>query len=255
MRAFISQLILPLPVLLILFFLAIIQFRRGKQICSRKILSVAMVWLVLVSTPFFPNFLVRVLENRYAIISAEELQESDKQIHILVLGAGYSNDYRFPATNQLSEGALARLVEGIRLQRVIHGSILITSGWKAKEDISQAEVMANAALLLGIDSQNIKVQTEPKNTWMEATEYKRLFGDSTQLVLVTSAIHMPRAMYLFQKAGLYPIAAPTNHIIKKGKSRNPLYWMPNANNINNLKSSIHEYLGLLWYKLGGYSME
>ena len=121
----------------------------------------------------------------------------------------------------------------------------------SQEKIPQAKVLANTALLLGVDSSRIKMQTEPKNTWIEAQEYKRLFGDTVQLVLVTSAVHMPRAMYLFRKAGLKPIPAPANHLIKEGTEKNPWFWVPSSENIRKTEAAVHEYVGMLWYKSGG----
>ena len=111
--------------------------------------------------------------------------------------------------------------------------------------------MAEAAVLLGAETSQIRMQKKPKNTWSEATECKRLYGDTAQLVIVTSAIHMPRAMYLFQKAGLDPIAAPTSHLIKKGKKRNFWFWIPVSDNIKKTEAAVHEYVGMLWYNLGG----
>jgi|GEM_PF-3560062 len=42
---------------------------------------------------------------------------------------------------------------------------------------------------------------------MEAKEYKKLFGDNAQIILVTSAVHMHRSVYAFQKEGLDPVPA------------------------------------------------
>ena len=78
-----------------------------------------------------------------------------------------------------------------------------------------------------------------------------MHGDSTQLIVVTSAIHMPRSMYLFQKAGLNPIAAPTNHLVKTSLQHDPWYWNPSSYNIRKMEAAIHEYIGLFWSKLGG----
>jgi uncharacterized SAM-binding protein YcdF (DUF218 family) len=190
--------------------------------------------------------LVSYLENQYKVVSPNTYNENTKPVNILVLGGGHTNDNRLPATNQLSESALTRLVEGIRLHRQIPNSSLITSGYAGKEDISHAEVLAKAAVLLGVDEKNISTQSLPKNTWAEATEYKRIFGDSARLILVTSAIHMPRAMKLFHKAGIMPIAAPTNHLVKKGKHRDPWFWIPSSGNIQMMESAIHEYAGIVW---------
>ena len=251
MRELLSNIILPLPVFWILIIISFLFFRKKKGKIARICLWCGLFCLLVVSTPFIPKLLVQNLENKYSTCELETLQQKTN-IHILVLGGGQTNDSRLPANSQLSRGALARLTEGIRILNHLDGSILVTSGYSGKrEDIPQAEVLAQTAMLLGIGSGRIKKQTLPKNTWMEATEYKRIFGDSTTLVLVTSAIHMPRAIYLFQKAGLNPIPAPTDYLVKKGEKINPLFWMPKSGNIAKTEAAVHEYVGMAWYRLGG----
>ncbi|MCK9414434.1 MAG: YdcF family protein [Prolixibacteraceae bacterium] len=205
-----------------------------------------MVILLLVSTSFLPDALVVNLEGKFTSCKTDELQVKEN-LHILVLGAGYTNDDRFQANDQLSEEALVRLSEGIRILNKTKGSTLVTSGWSGRrEDVPQAEVLAKTAILLGVDSARVVKQILPENTRMEATEYKRLFGDTAPLVIVTSAIHMYRAMYWFQKAGLNPIPAPTCHLVKKGKKSSPWYWIPSSNNIRKMESAMHEYAGIVW---------
>lgn len=246
MRSLLSSLLQPLLLFWILVVLAVyFDFSWRKRLATKAILG-GFFLLFIITTPFVPNFLVKNLENRYPVFSVKQIKKDNRPIHILVLGGGHTYDERLPANNQLSSGALVRLTEGIRLNRVISGSELITSGYGGDEEITQAEVLANSAVLLGVNPSVIKMQNSPVNTWMEATEYKRLNGDSAQLIVVTSAIHMPRAIYLFRKAGLDPIAAPTNHILKYGKSSTVFNWLPSAQYISKTDAAIHEYVGLLW---------
>lgn len=235
-----------MSVLWILILITGILYWRKKSKISYLLLIISTFWLLFISTPFLPNLLVSYLENQFEVLSPNELNDFNHPVNILVLGGGHSNDDRLPSTNQLSEVALARLVEGIRLYRQLPNSRLITSGAAGKEGIPQAEVLKRAAILLGIEEKNIQTQTLPKNTWAEATEYKRIFGDSAQLIIVTSATHMPRAVKLFRKAGLTPIAAPTNHLVKKGNHRDPWFWIPSSGNIRMMESAIHEYAGIVW---------
>jgi len=225
--------------------LAGIFYRWQRKRLALAMGATALLCMFAVSTPFLPNLLVSILENRYDTLQSPDLKGSSGPVNILVLGGGHTNDSRLPANDQLSTVALARLAEGIRLQRRISNSTLITSGYAGKEVIAQAEVFAKTALLLGVDPARIRMQTLPKNTRMEAAEYKRLFGDKAQLVLVTSAVHMPRAMYLFRQAGLKPIAAPTNHLVKYSNERDLWFWVPNSGNIQMVESAIHEYAGML----------
>jgi uncharacterized SAM-binding protein YcdF (DUF218 family) len=210
MRYFFSNLIMPFPVFYILILIAVLLGLRKKRKLSRVFVWLSILWLLLISTPYLPNLLVSSLENQFNVHFKAIYNPSVESIHILVLGGGHTNDSRLPTNNQLTNAALSRLIEGIRIQTYIPGSTLITSGAGYNNCVPQAEVLAKTALMLGVDSARIKMQTSPKNTWMEATEYKRLFGDSARLILITCAVHMPRAVYLFRKAGLDPIAAPTN---------------------------------------------
>ena len=203
-----------------------------------------------------PNLLVRNLENQYNVFSPEYLQNTKRPVNILVLGGGSTDDKRLPANSQLARSSIARLSEGIRIHRLFPGSTLITSGYAGKNnDTPNAIVSAKTAMLLGVDSASIKRQETPENTWQEALIYKQMFGDSAGLVLVTSAIHIPRAMYLFRKAGLNPIAAPADfmvknrNMIKNRKRKSILYWFPSAKNIEKMEGAIHEYVGLFWYRM------
>lgn len=251
MREFLTYLIKPISILWIgLFFLVFFYLLKKKRI-FHIIALFCLGWLFVITTPFLPNLLINKLESQYITISNEKLEELNGGLNILVLGGGFDNDKRLPANDQLSETSMVRLSEGIRLSRILPKSKLITSGWGRDQKTTIAEVVARTAILLGVDSSLLKLQKKPSNTWEEATEYKRLFGESDQLILVTSAVHMPRAMYLFQKAGLNPFAAPTNHLVKLRENHNFWFWTPSHGNIRKMDYAIHEYLGLLWYRLGG----
>lgn len=251
MKEILSHLILPLPLFWIAFILSIVFRLLKKNVIARRLAWIAFAWLFLITTPFLPDLLVRKLENQYSPVSAKTLKSLDTTVNILVLGGGFINDTLLPANDQLSEIALVRLSEGIRIMRLLPESKLITSGWGNLEDISAAEVSAKTAEWLGVDTSRLSFQKQPENTWQEATEYKRLHPDSCRLIVVTSAIHMPRSIYLFRKAGLDPIAAPSNHLVKKSKQPIPWYWLPSSENIRKMEAAIHEYIGLIWYKIGG----
>ncbi|MEI7526542.1 MAG: ElyC/SanA/YdcF family protein [Mariniphaga sp.] len=248
MKSFISGLLLPLPILILLILLACYLSWKKRERSARITLIISIGWFLVVSTSLIPKLLVSNLENRYKVFSLKSLAGNSKPVNILVLGAGFSDDDRFPPNNNLSETALARLCEGIRIHRLIPGSTLITSAKGWENEISQAEITAQAAIVLGVDSSRIKMQQKPENTHQEAEQYKLLFGDSAQLILVTSATHMPRAIYLFQKEGLHPVAAPANHLIKIGKHKRFWDWLPSVDNIQKMECAIHEFLGLVWAK-------
>jgi len=64
---------------------------------------------------------------------------------------------------------------------------------------------------------------------------------------VTSAYHMPRAMEVFQKMKMNPIAAPTD--FKMEKNYDILDFFPDAQNLRKSDLVFHEYFAILFYKL------
>lgn len=246
MRAFLSHLIMPLPVcwLLLIISAAFIYFKKRRA--GRFFLVLALGWLLIISTPIVPDLLVRSLENRYAPLLEMESPAGEYPVHIMVLGSGHTSDPRLPANGQLSLFALGRLMEGIRLHQSIPESKLVFSGWGYRDPNSQAEVMASAAALFGISPEDMYVLTEPHNTRAEAIAYEDRFGRRHRLVLVTDAIHMPRAMMHFQNAGLSPLPAPANQAVKETPVDQPVSLWPSAGPIESMQRVTHEYAGMLW---------
>ncbi len=238
---------MPLSLFFVLVVLAAAFWKRKTT--SRALLVASFIWLLAVSSSPLPVVLTENLESRYEVLSAEDIMLPDKTVHFLVLGGGHTNDERLPSNNQLSLQALGRLAEGIRLQRQVPGSLLVTSGWSKSGKTTQAEVLARTALLLGMDSAILRKQAKPGNTSMEAAEYKRLYGDTARLVLITCATHMPRAMYLFRQSGLDPLAAPTNHKVKNNGRSIYRNWVPSATKIRMMENVVYEHAGMVYARL------
>ena len=163
----------------------------------------------------------------------------------MVLGGGHTNDFSLSANNQLSKNALGRLVEGIRLYRKIKGSKLILSGWGNDQPLTQAQTLALTAISLGVPGKDIILYNKTKNTSDEAKEYAKQSLSTDILLLVTDAVHMPRAMKFFNKEGVNPIPVPVNHIFKNSQNKDYSYYFPSSSNIAKTETAMHEYVGIL----------
>lgn len=251
MREFLSSLISPLPIFYLLLIAgSLFYFRKRKQIAKILVL-IAGFWFLVISTRPVPYTVVNKLEGKYSVLNEVSFSGTNREVHILVLAAGHTDDESLPPNSQLSGSALGRLTEGIRLHKLIPGSKLILSGPGGKKGFTQADALFRTALIMGADSSSIFLMHNAKNTSGEAMEYKQLFGSHHQLILVTSAIHMPRAMMIFGKNGMNPVPAPTNFIIKHGSRKDPSRWMPDAGNAGIMAAAIHEYVGMFWSWIGG----
>lgn len=229
---------------------AFVFYRFGRRGVARALGAAALGWLLLISTPWLPEALLVRLENRY--VPVKFAGGSDRPVHLLVLGSGYTADARLPYTAKLHQNGVTRLAEAIRLHRMMPGSRLVFSGYGGREPLPQAMIYLQAAAELGIDSSLCATLPTPWNTRAEALAYKERFGTKHKLYLITDAAHMPRAMLHFRKAGLQPIPAPAAYMIKNSRVPKELSaYRPASVNIRNMEIVFHEYMGIYWAKLGG----
>lgn len=222
----------------------LVNYKRS----ARSLFVGAGVVFLLVATPFVPIKLLDSLESQYEPIYADQLSDREAFYHIVVLGKGHGFDDRLPVNSLLSSGALGRLAEGIRLHRQLPNSTLILSGYSSSGRTPQAEVLRDTALLLGVEEENTLMQTEPGNTLEEAMVYAERFSGREKVILVTSAVHMPRSVMLFERAGIEVIPSPANYRLK-GSWRNVWFGLPSMGNIEKLRSAIFEYAAIVKYKI------
>ncbi len=256
MKDLLSLLIMPIPVLYLLIIIAVVFYLLKKRKAAKVMLMVSGLWFLVISTGFFPKRLINNLEKKYQQISDSTLNELPDSFNIIVLGAGFSDDKSLTPNNQLTYLALGRLVEAVRIRNKLCGMKheacglrIIMSGYTGRAKISQAMVYYRAGLMLGLDSAEMDISDQPKDTQAEAYEYLKKFGKQEKLIVVTDATHMPRAMKIFRDAGIDAVAAPTNFFLKHGTKESRLNWMPSADNIFTLELAVHEYVGMFWYKI------
>ena len=107
------------------------------------------------------------LESKYQPITdvQQQLPEEIRHIRwIVVLGGGHSINTNLPPTKRTSATSMERLVEGIRLYRMIPGSKLLLSGGSVYDSTSDALFMSDVAVSLGVDKHDIVLKTESKDT-------------------------------------------------------------------------------------------
>ena len=169
---------------------------------------------------------------------------------IVVLGGGHISDPRLPVTSQISDLSLIRLVEGIRLHREIPKSKLILSGGTVFDPVSEANVMAEVAVAIGVKKENLVLEEDSKDTEDQARFICGMLKQE-RFILVTSASHMPRSMILFKKLGMHPIPAPTEYQVKGRRWTAPKRFYPTADGLVKAERAFYEYIGLVWTKMRG----
>lgn len=205
---------------------------------------VGIGWILLVSSTPLSQWVVHTLERKYRVFDAKQVRY-EQPVYILVLGGGHTNDPELPASIKLSGTASVRLVEGLRIHKQIRGSKVVASGSSLSKRITLAEIESMAAIELGVEVTDTLQSREPKNTAEEIQAYKKRFGTEGSLILVTSAIHMPRAIFLCRKYGLTAIPAPTDYFLKRDSLKNRYDFKPSARKMEMMERALHEYAGMI----------
>lgn len=246
LKKIVGLLCMPLSVAGLLLFAGLVLLWFGKD---RKPAGV----LLLLGTMFAVGFasspvadrLLTPLERRYEPVTSVRGLEDVR--YVVVLGGGHRSDPRLSATMQLSDASLARLVEGIRLHRQLSESVLVFTGGAIFDAFSHAQVMAEAAGELGELDPRILLD-QPRDTAEEMLALREVIAADEPFLLVTSASHMPRSLALAKAAGLTPMPAPTDFLVKQSleRERHPGDYFPSAAALRRSERAVYEYLGLVW---------
>ncbi|PMH45041.1 hypothetical protein BCU68_10965 [Vibrio sp. 10N.286.49.B3] len=245
LKKVVSSLLMPLPAMLILAFLGLmlIMFTlRRKTGCLIILFSLCGIYLV--SFQPVSSRLLMPLEREYTAFLPVD-QSID---YIMVLGNGHVVDDQIPPTSELSRAALMRLTEGIRIMRIYPGSKLILSGYSGGSEMSHARMMARVALALGVPKPDIILLETAKDTWEEARQAAAFIQDK-EMILVTSASHMKRAMYEFNSAGMHPLPAPTNFLAQTKINQPWDKYAPKSRYLEQTEIYWHETLGSMWQSI------
>ncbi len=121
-------------------------------------------------------------------------------------------------------------------------SKLILSGVRVFDPVSEANVMAEVAIAIGVKKENLVLDEVSKDTEDQARFIYRMVKQEP-FILVTSASHMPRSMTLFKKLGMRPIPAPTEYQVKEGRGTAPKRFYPTADGLMKAERAFYEYLG------------
>lgn len=221
----------------------------------------ALLVLFLSSNFWVSNSLVKSLEWQY-LVSPESVQNAQA---IVVLGGGIKPlIYPRPMMDLAEQGD--RILYGAKLYKMKKAPLILVSGgripWKdSQNEKSEADDMANLLLLLGIPESAIIKEGNSYNTYDNALYTREILQKKSinQIILVTSAFHMPRSVKIFEKQGFQVIPAPTDFLVTERDFESNDTWQnilinlfPDSQYLHNTNLALKEYLGIIIYKLKGW---
>lgn len=257
-KKIVSQFFFPLPLCIGIQIvgLLLLWFSR-KQKWGKIFVTSGTLLLTLLSYGPVSDKLLKGLERTYPSLvesrnpGSTALDSKSPVRWIIVLGGGHSIDKTIAMTSRLGGASLMRLIEAIRLYEENPGSKLLLSGGGMSASCTDASTMADLALALHIPKEDIILEDKSLDTEDEARFIAPMIGGGKSL-LVTSASHMPRAMALFERQGIHPIPAPTDHRVSCVKEKlMPSFFFPSSTDLDKATIAVYEYLGITWLKIRG----
>ncbi|MGB6007191.1 YdcF family protein [Castellaniella sp.] len=248
---FLANLVIPLNLSVTLLVLAAILFVVRWRKTAAIITVSAVAWAVFWSLPTTSLWAGGLLEQRYPHEPAAALPTAQA---IVVLGGNTANGRPNWFESYNPKMTVLRTDTAARLYAADKAPLVIVSGAALDGGISEARMMASALERDGVPAAVIIQEDHSLTTHQNAVYTAKVLRqhDIQQFLLVTSALHMPRAMASFQKQGLNPIAAPSPPQIVVPDEPDFSFWLPDLRTLNASRSIVKEYLGLLVYWIRGW---
>jgi uncharacterized SAM-binding protein YcdF (DUF218 family) len=230
-------------------------YRSGAGKGSLLIPCISLAWIlmfVICSSPSFVNPLLTTLEGRYP-----DSNDCESGSHIVVLSGGVdSRAESAESFERMSNATHVRAVAAWRLANAEPRIRLLVAGGQIGQ-VTEAEVVANYWRALGIDPNRIIEEAESSNTRENALQAFALLRDENvtgPIRLITSALHMPRAIRSFRNV----FTESGIEFCRVSVDRQALLrfsawaWMPQSTALIKFGKWLHEIVALLIYRTRGW---
>ena len=234
-------LVSPLSIVLIIILI-------GTFFKSKKISLFGLLILIFCSVPIISNKLIFYLEKDYSLQSVKDVTKADA---IVVLSGMISTINSKEKLSYEFNDSIDRILSGIDLFKEDKASFLILTNGKMPwfVGIPEGEYLKDFSIKYGIPEDRILLTDNVQNTDQEAISVKKLLKtNEANIILVTSAFHMPRAKKVFEAANIkvIPFAVDFKTPIKKITI---IDFIPSANSLKDTSHFFREMIGRLYYNL------
>jgi len=245
----IAAALLP-PLLLVILLAAGLVLLRRRPRLARLLILLATVALYALSTPWVGGLLLKSLEISLPVRPAE-LKTADA---IVVLGGGRRLDEAEYGGDTLNSFSLERLRYAAFLHRASGLPILVTGGKPDDGTLAEGRIMQQV-LQSEYGISTAWVEDASLTTWDNARLSAPLLEQAgvRRIALITHAWHLRRAAPLFEAQGLIVVPAGIQFA---GTRVDAIFdVLPTPNGLRDSSYALHEWLGILWYKLRSFFAE
>lgn len=249
--------IYPLGLTCVLMVVALVSFWKRPRLAASAIsLGLSVLWLG--SNSLTANWLVQSLE--FQNIPAGELPQAEA---IVVLGGATKPALPPRPGVDLSEAG-DRVLYAAQLYREGKAPRIILSGGRIRwlgTGKPESTDMATVIQTLGVPASALLQDSRSRNTYENALNVKQILDRQEiqgPVLLVTSALHMPRSLLIFKHLGIWAIAAPTDFRVTYADQQPAsvpgmlIDLLPDPEGLQRTSRALKEYIGLVVYRLRGW---
>jgi len=218
-----------------------------------RVFVAAIVVFYLLTTPIGANLLVFSLSaGMKPMQTREEARGADT---VVILSGGVDSTRAGGVVlAQLSTASTLRVLEAARVYKLIGARLVIVSGGIADERLElqpESKPMSEALIAAGVPAANIALDVDARDTYDHPRTIRPILEAHhvRQFVIVTSPMHMRRALAVFRKAGFNPVGSVT--LLRSDHLKPPPLFVPNDDSLLLSDASIYDYAGWLYYFVRG----
>jgi uncharacterized SAM-binding protein YcdF (DUF218 family) len=234
---------LPLGVVFLLLLLALLRRKRWPVVLAAATLYLSSIRIV-------GDGLIGWLESRYPAVPISQAGKADA---IVVLSGIFGPAAKPDFLPNLSE-TVERLEGGIVLYQTGAAPWLVFTGgripWSQRRQV-EGEDSRNAAIGRGIPADHIVITREVATTAEEAQAVADLMRSRgwKRIILVTSGWHLPRAAWLFRRAGVECTVFPVDFRTRPARRIMLFDLLPSAESLAKTDTALREIYGNLYYRV------
>lgn len=241
-RKFLPALLMPFGLALLLVAIGLLRRRRAVVLAGALLLAVA-------GLPAVSNSLSLMLETQYPRLTLAQCPYADA---IVPLSGFAGENARFPGEIRWYY-SIDRFEQAIRLYRAGKAPILLFTDSQSPADQASkgtAALVRQAAIEHGVPETAIRFTAPVATTADEAAAVRDYLAHQggSRIILVTSAMHMARAAFLFRRAGVDFIPYPVDYQ-SDGWAWQWERFVPSAESLDGTEKCLHEIYGDLFYRL------
>jgi uncharacterized SAM-binding protein YcdF (DUF218 family) len=227
------------------------------------LLALILVFFYLLSTdlgmrPLVKSLMILLPDTRAAFIDPERPDGAEA---VVVLAGGAFRQGSHRPRSELGGDSWKRLWHGLELYWRFEGRLPLLYAGGSGDPFDPVGIEPGLAkaytIRMGVPEKDVWMEAKSRNTFENTREIKRILDERFpgvgrhRIMLVTSFIHMPRALLTMKKAGIEAIPAPADFPLGQPDKLFYFGFLPLIDRFGYSTACVREWIGILGYRLMG----